>query len=148
MEKENSVVNEMCYRDLFNELLEGFALHEIVCDEEGRPINYRFIHVNPAFEKMVGLQNDNVKDKLVLDVLPNTEKFWIDTYGHVALTGEPIVFEHFAKEQGKYFQVTSFSPKKGIPTIVYEEYQNQANYAQVLYQHALQVIRALNAVFA
>ena len=38
--------------------------------------------------------------------------------------------------------------KKGIPTIVYEEYQNQANYAQVLYQHALQVIRALNAVFA
>ena len=37
--------------------------------------------------------------------------------------------------------------KKGIPTIVYEQYINQANYAQVLYLHALQVVKAINAVF-
>jgi hypothetical protein len=38
--------------------------------------------------------------------------------------------------------------KKGIPTIVYEQYINQANYAKVLYQHALQVVEAINAIFA
>ena len=38
--------------------------------------------------------------------------------------------------------------KKGIPTIVYEQYINQANYAQVLYQHAMQVIEAINTAFA
>jgi hypothetical protein len=37
---------------------------------------------------------------------------------------------------------------KGIPTIVYEQYENQANYAQVLYNHALEVVRAINAAFA
>ncbi len=37
---------------------------------------------------------------------------------------------------------------KGIPTIVFEQYQNQANYAQVLYQHALQVVIAINSIFA
>jgi hypothetical protein len=38
--------------------------------------------------------------------------------------------------------------KKGIPTLVYEQYINQANYAQLLYQHALQVVNAINSVFA
>jgi hypothetical protein len=38
--------------------------------------------------------------------------------------------------------------KKGIPTIVYEQYENQANYAQVLYNHALEVVSAINAAFA
>jgi len=35
---------------------------------------------------------------------------------------------------------------KGIPTVVYEQYINQANYAQVLYQHAIQVVKAINSL--
>jgi len=37
---------------------------------------------------------------------------------------------------------------KGIPTLVYEQYINQTNYAQVLYMHALQILKAINAAFA
>jgi hypothetical protein len=44
-------------------------------------------------------------------------------------------------------RVTIPIANKGIPTIVYEQYENQANYAQVLYQHALDVVRAINAAF-
>lgn len=117
------VLNEdnIVYRDLFKELIEGFALHEIILDEIGNPINYRFLDINPAFEKMVGLKAKDVLGKLVLDVLPHTEKFWIETYGRVATTGESIIFEHYATEQKRFYQVTSFSPKKGQFVTLFED---------------------------
>ncbi|MTK63269.1 MAG: hypothetical protein F8N15_01720, partial [Methanobacterium sp.] len=36
--------------------------------------------------------------------------------------------------------------KKGIPTIVYEQYINQANYAKVMYLHAVEVLKAINSI--
>jgi Pseudomurein-binding repeat len=55
---------------------------------------------------------------------------------------------HFLADGTSPQYVTIPIAKKGIPTIVYEQYINQANYAQVLYQHALQVLEAINATFA
>ncbi len=48
------------YRSLFEAMSEGFALHEIICDEEGRPCDYRFLEVNPAFERLTGLKAEEV----------------------------------------------------------------------------------------
>ena len=94
---------------LFNEMLDGFALHEIICDNNGLPIDYRFLDINPAFEKQTGLSRDIV-GKTVLEVMPGTEKYWIDQYGKVALTGKPIFFENYASAIDKYFEVTAFRP--------------------------------------
>ncbi len=55
---------------------------------------------------------------------------------------------YYVKDGTSPSYVTLPIAKKGIPTLVYEEYENQANYAQVLYQHALQVVHAINSVFA
>ncbi|MDD4652918.1 MAG: PAS domain-containing protein, partial [Methanothrix sp.] len=81
------------YRTLFQEMLDGFALHEIICDGQGNPINYRFLDVNPAFERLTGLKKEDLIGSTVLEVLPGTEKHWIEIYGKVALTGEPAFFE-------------------------------------------------------
>jgi PAS domain S-box-containing protein len=98
------------YQTLFREMLDGFALHEIICDDHGKPIDYRFLAVNPPFEQMTGLKAQDVTGKTVLEVLPGTEQRWIDTYGKVALTGEPIFFENHSQELGKHFEVTAFRP--------------------------------------
>ena len=34
---------------------ESFALHEMIFDENNNPVDYRFVSVNPAFEKYTGL---------------------------------------------------------------------------------------------
>ena len=39
------------YQMLFREMIDGFALHEIICDDLSQPVDYRFLVVNPAFEK-------------------------------------------------------------------------------------------------
>ena len=104
---------EESYQTLFQEMLDGFALHEIICDEAGLPADYRFLAVNPAFERMTGLKASNILGRTVLEVMPGTERHWIETYGRVALTGEPKFFENFAKDLEKHFQVTAFCPEPG-----------------------------------
>jgi PAS domain S-box-containing protein len=98
------------YQTLFQEMLDGFALHEIICDAQGRPVDYRFLAVNPAFERMTGLQVAQVVGRTVLEVMPLVEPDWIERYGKVALTGEPCLFESQADALGKTFEVKAFSP--------------------------------------
>jgi PAS domain S-box-containing protein len=102
--------SEEQYRRLFNGMTEGFALHEIVCDAEGKPCDYRFLEINPAFENLTGLKRKDVLGRTVLETLPGIEPFWIETYGRVALTGEPIHFEQYSGTLDRYYEVFSFRP--------------------------------------
>ncbi len=104
---------EQGYRAIFHEMLDGFALHEIICDAAGKPIDYRFLAVNPAFERLMGLKGADIVGKRVLKVLPNTEPHWIETFGAVALTGEPAYFENYSQELDRHFEVTSYRPAMG-----------------------------------
>jgi|GEM_PF-1829545 len=99
---------EQDYRTLFHEMLDGFAVHEIICDESGNPVDYRFLAVNPAFEHLTGLNSQEIIGRTVMEVMPDTEKYWIDVYGKVVLTGEPIFFENYSSELNKHFEVTAF----------------------------------------
>lgn len=99
-------------KSIFNSMNEGFAHHEIICDENGKPCNYRFIEVNDAFGKITGFKEEDIIGKTVLDALPELEKIWIEIYGQVALTGETIKFEQYQKHLNKHFKVIAFSNKK------------------------------------
>lgn len=109
------------YQLLFNEMTAGFAVHDIICNEKGIPIDYRFIEVNPAFEKFTGLSAKKITGKTLLEVLPQSESSWIERYGKVALTGEPIEFEAFSKELDKYYNVKAFCPQKGSFAVIFND---------------------------
>ncbi len=113
--------SEEKYRTLFREMLDGFALHEIICDDAGRPVDYRFLAVNPAFERLTGLKAEDVLGRTVREVLPGIEPEWIGSYGHVALTGEPILFQDFSVELGKHFEVRAFRPAYGQFACIFQD---------------------------
>jgi PAS domain S-box-containing protein len=102
--------SESRYRSLFNGMTEGFALHEIVCDEQGVPCDYRFLEVNPAFERLTGLQRGDVVGRLMSQVLPNDDPRWVRTYGEVALTGRSVHFENYSPALAKYYEVFAYCP--------------------------------------
>ena len=112
-ERETLAKNESDFRTLFAEMRSGFAVHDIICNEAGTPVDYRFIAVNPAFEAMTGLRSADLIGKRVLEVLPTTESVWIERYGHVALTGEAAKFESYSAALNKYFDVSAFSTRPG-----------------------------------
>ncbi len=109
------------YRTLFREMMNGFALHEILCDATGKPVNYRFLAVNPAFEHMTGLRATDIVGRTVMEVMPTTEPHWIDTFGRVALSGKPALFENHAASLGKTFKVTAFRPASGQFACIFED---------------------------
>ena len=85
-------LSEERYRNLFNSLIEGFCIIEMVFDTSGKPIDYRFLEVNKAFERQTGLHK--ATGKLMRELAPEHEDYWFDLYGKVALTGKPIRFEN------------------------------------------------------
>jgi PAS domain S-box-containing protein len=111
--RERQRETEQRYLTLFNSLGEGFALHEIICDDQGNPTDYRFLDVNPAFEQLTGFKQEAVRGKTVLEMLPGIERSWIKTYGEVALTGKARHFENRAEALGKDFEVIAYSPRPG-----------------------------------
>lgn len=105
--------SEQQYEMLFSRMSEGFALHQIICDEGGHPVDYRFLDINPAFEKITGLSRETTLGHTVKELLPGIEQTWIDRYGQVALTRRPAAFEHYAAPIGRHFNVSAFSPAPG-----------------------------------
>ena len=101
------------YRLLFEGMLDGFAEHEILCDAAGRPVDYRFLTVNPAFERLTGLRAKDVIGRTALEIMPATEAVWIERYGQVALTGEGMQFEEYSGALQRHFEVAAFRPKPG-----------------------------------
>ncbi len=98
------------FHQLFQELIEGFALHEIVCDGQGVPIDYRFLEANPAFEEQTGLRVADIIGHTVREVIPGIEDEWIERYGAVALTGESNSFVLAADPLGRVYQVRAYRP--------------------------------------
>jgi PAS domain S-box-containing protein len=113
------------YRLLFEEMIEGFALHEIILDTRGTPVDYRFLDVNPAFETLTGLKKESLIGHTVKEVMPGTEDYWIEKYGNIALHGGDLQYENYAGELGKWFEVTAYCPKFGQFVTVFEDITNK-----------------------
>jgi PAS domain S-box-containing protein len=99
---------EVAYKSIFNQMLDGMAVHEMIWDDKGEPVDYRFITINPAFEQMTGFKLADVAGKTVKEVMPVTEDTWIKTYGAVVKTGEPAHFESYSAGLNKHFEVTAY----------------------------------------
>lgn len=119
--EKRSLENERQYRDLFDSMLDGFALHEMIFDEDGTPQDYRFLKVNPAFEKLTGLKAADILGKTVLEVLPDIEYDWIQRYGQVTVSGNPIRFENYTQELEKYYEVNAYRAQEGQFACIFKD---------------------------
>lgn len=98
--------SEEKYRTLFNLIDKGFCICQMLFDEHGRPCDYRFLEVNSLFEEHTGLKN--ATGKTALELVPNLEQQWIETYGKVVLTGEPLRFEQGSVVMNRWFDAYAF----------------------------------------
>ncbi|MDD5287159.1 MAG: PAS domain S-box protein, partial [Desulfuromonadaceae bacterium] len=110
--------SERKYQLLFENMTTGFALHEMVYDDLGSPVDYRFLEVNPAFEKLMGVTASSIIGKSVKEVMPNTELFMIEQYGIVARAGAPLSYQNYSQGSGKSYDVSVFSPGKDLFAVI------------------------------
>ncbi len=120
--------SEKSFRSLFENITQGFALHKIILDDTGTPVDYQFLAVNPAYEKMTGLTAQKVLGKTVVEVLPGIELKWIQVFGEVAMTGNPVHFEDYTATIGKYYDVNAFCPEPGFFAVVISDITERKKY--------------------
>ncbi|MBE0568587.1 MAG: PAS domain S-box protein [Deltaproteobacteria bacterium] len=104
--EENLKISEEKYRSLFESIDEGFCVIEVIYDAGGIPVDYRFLQVNPAFEKHTGLRD--AEGKTMRSLAPDHEAYWFETYGRIAMTGEPERFVKEARALNRWYDVYAF----------------------------------------
>jgi PAS domain S-box-containing protein len=116
--------SETKYRTLFERMLNGLALHEVVVNEEGTPVDYIFLEVNDAFEKITRLKREKIIGKRITEIIPDIRKSdpdLISIYGEVALTGKETSLEIYFDPFEKWFSISVYSPKRGIFVTIFED---------------------------
>ena len=136
------------YKNLFKHMNEGFALHRIVCDEAGKPVDYVFLDVNNTFEELTGLKGEDIIGKRVSEVLPGTEGYWIENYSDVAMTGNSITYTNYSKELGKHFHVSVYSPKPMEFATLFTDVTNQVEVNEKIDKEKQLLITILDGVMS
>ncbi|QJE01380.1 PAS domain S-box protein [Massilia forsythiae] len=116
------VESEDRYRTLHDAMEEGFCLIEVRCGDDARPIDYRFLETNAAFERHTGLAD--AVGAWVRDLLPQHEQHWFDIYARIALTGESARFELPSQALGRRYEVFAYrvgDPDKRVVAVLFSD---------------------------
>jgi len=115
---ESLLEGERRLMNLYTNMSEGVGLHKMVFNERGVAVNYRIVGINPQFEKILGLSESDVQDKLATDVYGVSEPPFFKEYLDVVKTGNPFSFEVYFPPMDKHFSI-SISPwdRDGFATI-------------------------------
>lgn len=122
------------YKSILNKAPFGYAYHRILLDDKGLPIDYEFLEVNYAFEKITGLKADKIIGKTVCEVFPSIREGnfdWVAQYGSVALEGSEFEIEQFSEPLKKWFKVQASSPAKGFFTTLFTDISSQYTLAGI-----------------
>ncbi len=94
------------HQNLFNSINAGLCFCQMILDDRGKPVDYRFLEINPKFEEQTGLQG--AAGRTARELVPDLEEHWFELYGRVALTGEPARFMQGSAVMGRWFEVYAF----------------------------------------
>jgi PAS domain S-box-containing protein len=104
--------SEQHYRQLFSSMTEIFQVIELIYDKSAKAVDYYYREVNPAFEKLVSKNSEQLVGKRVKDLFGVVEDYWIELYDKVAKTGVPAHFENYGAELDKYYEVHVWKVKE------------------------------------
>ncbi len=124
--------SEEQFRLLFNQMVSASALFEVIFDKEGKPDDYRYLEINPAFEHITGKKRKQVIEKTLLEVFPETESYWLQSFEKVASTGNPIEIENYHHGLERYFLVSGFRPKVGQLALTFMDITERFRFEQAL----------------
>lgn len=117
---------------MFENMHDAFALHEMICDESGNPIDYKFLAVNPAYEKMLGIPSTKLLGRRILEVFPNIGEKWIRLCGEVALQGTKKNLQQFSKIVDRHLSISMYSPAPGRFALLAMDITDEKLHAQTV----------------
>jgi PAS domain S-box-containing protein len=101
--------SEKRYRSLFENMNEGFFQAELILDDSGNPVDCRYMNINPAFTRIIGLNHNDVVGKTIRELYANPEKDFLETINKAVRTGMPSFYEGYVQSTDRYYANSFFS---------------------------------------
>jgi len=121
------------YTSLFNSILQGFCIIEMIWNRYGQPVDYRFMEVNPAFQKQTGIVD--YLGRTIKEICPDHENHWFRTYGEIVKTGQPAHFELPSKLINGWYEVEAFPIQElgyGVLGVLFNDITDRKKAEEVL----------------
>lgn len=123
---ENAIrKSEARYRNLFSTMFNGFALYEIIYNDEGTPTDFRVMEINRAFEEMTGFKAEEIVGNTFMESFPHKKSYWLEMALDVITTGKPAQVQAYFPEFDKYFTSYAYSPEPGQFAILFTDVTKQ-----------------------
>ena len=130
-------------------MLNGVAYCVMQYDAQGRPVDFLYLDVNAAFERLTGLKN--VVGKMVSEVIPGIREVspeLFETYDRVSTTGKPETFEFDFKSQNQVLNISVYSPERGHFVALFEDITARKRAEVKIQRKNLQLRLQINALNA
>ena len=111
--------NECLYRVLVSRIFEPLALYYVESDDSGTPADVRYLDVNPAYERIMGVRREDMIGKTFFEAWSAKESEWRDIIIRVATGGESAWYEGWSVDTNRYLHSLAFSPEKGEVAVIF-----------------------------
>ncbi len=101
-------------------MINGFALLEMMYDNNSNVIDCRYLDANPAHEKLTELKSEDIIGKTARECIEGLEDIWIKNYEQVDKTGEPMQIENYIAGLKSWYKVLAYRPTQGLVAVVFE----------------------------
>ena len=142
MEKEK-------YRLVLEHLPDGFAYHQLLTDSKKNPIGYKFLEVNPAFEKMTGLKKEQVIGKTITEILLQNPAFtfdWVGAYDQVVADGESTRLVHYLEATESWYEITAYSDTSGYFATIFRDITENKHSQDILKENEESLFVTLHSI--
>ena len=114
IEAENALrISEEKYRNLFDNMTEGFVVGEIIVNDSGKPTDFRYVEINNAWTKMTGISQKDAVGRTMKELFPGiSAENLIDNFNKVAVTGESVLFDFYNDDLKRWREIYLIPPKK------------------------------------
>jgi PAS domain S-box-containing protein len=145
---ENALrISEEKYRNLFDNMTEGFVVGEIIVNDAAKPTDFRYVEVNNAWTKMTGISQKDAVGRTIKEVFPGiSAENLIDNFNKVVVTGESVLFDFYNDDLKRWREIYAYSPQKGLIAYTLKDITDRKKAEEELRQRAEELKTVMDLV--
>lgn len=109
-EKEQAQRKGEEYRQLFENMQQGFALLHMIYDENKEPVDFEYVLVNKAFGRLTRFNHKKYIGKTIKQLFPDIADYWIKQYAKVIKSDDLNKINYESTRIDRHFEIVAYSP--------------------------------------
>jgi len=108
-------MQDCIWREVLQQAYFGCVFHKLVTAQDGKPNDYIFLYINPAFEEMTGLRKDDIIGKRASQILSSSEDRFFDWdyfYAKAKNTDQKVQFTRYLDQLKRWYRITAYQVKE------------------------------------